>query len=166
MGHGVKGLPVDQGDMTMRSFETLSVAAGTLALLGAVMYAGLVPSERADLLTRAQLEQALGGAGCNNSKSVPVGTCTINGQGGQKSCANYPSTCAPDQNGVCVQVTMNGNNVCQGMMNWNCTQSTSGQCGSQYVAAPVGNPPVCTCMVPPTPCGAPFTSTQNGYQCP
>jgi hypothetical protein len=145
-----------------RLSRTVLAIGALLTISGVVVHAQLTNAGEATLLTRGQMERALGGADCNHNYSDPY-ACSETGEGGQASCPNGAGViCSRGTDGKCYVLTKTGNHKClyAKASNKHCTETTSGQCGS-YSTGLVDPDFVCQdqCTNGPHPCGAPYKST-------
>jgi hypothetical protein len=149
-----------------RSVFFYSVAIG--ALLVATALSLYQPQVRASVLTRSELETALGGAACINPSISAQQACTGKAPaGGGKSCLTTSVICVqivcPQIGGNCCTVTsLRANQVCTpkaGEKN-DCSLVSSGQCGNYFLVIKVPGV-LCNgqCGTPNTACGEAFTGT-------
>jgi hypothetical protein len=152
----------------MRRANWVAVVVAFVALGFAAAIFNTSPGSVAALLTQAQLERALGGAGCPNIGVRTVGCSTTSTQQGIPNCydTQIVRLCSPktvDGLNLCFTLALTGNADCNmTKQNYTCTYMVQGNCGSMHITAQNmdGTCPN-DCGSGATACGAPFSTASE-----
>ena len=115
----------------------------------------------AQLLTADEMTRALGGAGCTNTGSFPKNCTGTYAQG--TTCWTTSVFCTQftrDGTTYCGKATLAAMGVCETRSGYNCSQTTGGNCGTQFIGTPdaMNQCPTGQCPNTGTACGEPMTT--------